>query len=202
MVGDFNCHGQHDITTDVISLPARTKAGWRLISHISNLLDKATFSLSARYVSAFLKVKFVPIFEYDKVFDIYKKVYPAELQESLQITATLIERLSQRCRQEGIAFLVLLIPSEEQVRPALWQDYVRSRGGALSAVDYDLRNPQLKLIQALSSDKIPYIDLLPYYRAQRGVERFYYPRDRHFNVNGHRLAGSILSDQLGKILPR
>ncbi|NTV29771.1 MAG: hypothetical protein HGA80_06810 [Candidatus Omnitrophica bacterium] len=193
---DFQCTGR---TEGLAKMPLRTvvaRPAWRVLSGVTALLDRARFSLSLRYLSCLIKDRFLPKADYDPSLDVYKKVYPPALQESLRFTVSLIERMHRRCQQEGITFMVMMIPAPEQVQPALWQGYLRSRSKALSAEDFDLESPQQKLRQELVARGIVWVDLLTAYREAGRREQLYYPKDRHFNVNGHRLAGRILAELL------
>ncbi len=197
---DFQCEGDVDEAPKVALEPKEDKAVWRAVSAITKVLDKARFSIGLRYLSEFLKDRFLPKYEYDPSLDVYKKVYPPKLEEALRFTLFLIEKMHQRCEKEGIKFLVMLIPSPEQANPAIWRQYVRSRGGALPEEDFDLKNPQQELVKGLAARGIPVLDLGPHFIEQSRKETLYYPKDRHFNVNGHRLTGELLSERLRQYL--
>ena len=100
---------------------------------------------------------------------------------------------------------VLLIPDEFQVEDELWRA-VKDRyrpieagaGAAVGALDRD--QPQRLLAEWLERHDIPFVDLLPRFRAQAPLadsgRHLYHLRDTHLTVRGNRVAGEALAEFL------
>lgn len=123
-----------------------------------------------------------------------------ELKGCFSVAVRDLKRLKEKCLEKGIELLVVLIPEEIQVSSALQraarEDNVRNMG-ADTRLDLDLPNAMLgKELEALD---ISYIDLLGVFRENSG-KRLYKPSDGHWNIEGNRLAASVLCDAILKRL--
>ena len=105
-----------------------------------------------------------------------------------------LERITILCRQNDVEFRIVSIPSMEQVNfpTDLGSEYRR-----------DL--PQRYLSEFAASHSVPFLDLLPGLALVRDSGReIYYPADGHFNNEGHRVVGGLLSafftQQPGRVL--
>ena len=96
-----------------------------------------------------------------------------------------LQAMADLCSQRGISFAVAAIPYLEQVR----EENLQGPG-------YDLRYPQLHVERFCAERGIPYLDMLPPFRAarQESGTSFYCATDPHFNDAGHALAGHLLAD--------
>jgi hypothetical protein len=171
-----------------------------MLEALASGLHQAKFSLSLRFLGVLIQDKLLPNLVYERAFDIYKKDYGPALKESLRVTAALIQKMDQRCRKEGIKFLVMLVPALEQVQPAQFQQYIRAKRGALAEEDFDIGIPQKLLRRELADRGVQFLDLWPYFDNPQDREKLYYPKDRHFNVRGHFRTGQILADKLEPLL--
>ncbi len=66
---------------------------------------------------------------------------------------------------------------------------------AMQGAAWDLEQPNVRLGELLTELGIPYLDLLPVFRAADGASLFF-PIDRHWNEQGHELAGKAIVDWL------
>jgi len=95
--------------------------------------------------------------------------------------------------QKNAKFLVMLIPDEYQVYPALLQE-AANRLGHQSA-DYQVDLPQTQLSQFFQAHQIAYLDLLPIFQ-QHNNEVLYRLQDTHWNIEGNQLAAKALAEYL------
>ncbi len=109
--------------------------------------------------------------------------YPEFAVTARQTTLEALERITKLCRQNDVEFRIVSIPSMEQVNfpTDLGKEFQR-----------DL--PQRYLSEFAASHSVPYLDLLPGLASVRDSGReMYYPADGHFNNEGHRVVGGLLS---------
>lgn len=104
---------------------------------------------------------------------------------------------------KGVDWVVMIIPDEFQVNDRIWnQVAVELPGGE---VEIDRSRPQKILRAWLEQQGIPYVDLLPVFRAvppmKDGLRHLYHKNDTHFNTRGNRTAGEALATFLTKKYP-
>lgn len=105
-----------------------------------------------------------------------------------QITLQLIERFASEARSHGAAPLLVIIPEACQVHDDLCEGRPERSGSTL---------PQDRLRATAARTGLAVLDLLPAFRdqARQGV-RLYFPRDLHWNEEGHRLAAELVAGEL------
>jgi hypothetical protein len=91
----------------------------------------------------------------------------------------------------GADCLVVLIPDETQVEPALQAEVARAWDRPLGALAFS--RPTRLVAAALARAGIATVDLLPAFQAAAKQERLYKPRDTHWNLAGNRLAASEIA---------
>ena len=93
-------------------------------------------------------------------------------------------------------FAVMLIPDEYQVSDRVWQTVRDGLGQETMERD----RPQERIIAWLQEQGIPYLDLLPVFRAVSalpdGQRHLYHLRDTHINARGNRVVGEALAEFL------
>lgn len=104
---------------------------------------------------------------------------------------TAIQRIAA---SQGIGSLLVLIPDEMQVNPALQQAAVRTLGLTDGDMDFDL--PNRLLTRALRQAGIAYLDLLDSFRAASRRLSLYKPQDTHWNIAGNQLGAEVIADHL------
>lgn len=117
-----------------------------------------------------------------------------------------ISRIHSLAARKSIPVLVVLLPTEMQVNPAL-QGRLLERdayrwlgelvGGPLAF--YDFAMPQSLLVERFAARDIPTVDLLPAFAAH---ERCLYLNDTHWTPEGHRLAASVVLPRVAELLTR
>jgi lysophospholipase L1-like esterase len=113
-----------------------------------------------------------------------QKSYPEIAVKSKDLSLETLNRIWKICNENTIRLMIITIPFKEQV-------YSSQESG----VDYDINLPQ-KYIEDFSKRRsILYLDLLPLLRAElkAGAKDIYYQYDEHFNEDGHRIVGNLIS---------
>lgn len=105
-----------------------------------------------------------------------------------------VARMKQICDARGLDLMVVLIPDEMQVDPALQAQVVGSFAGHPSDFDFELPNRRLR--EDLDRRGVAYLDLLAPFAAAGRERRLYRPRDSHWNIAGNRLAADLIRDAL------
>lgn len=100
-------------------------------------------------------------------------------------------------------FVVHILPSELQVDDDQWQEILQGIDG--SELIRDL--PQRRITAWLEAEDIPYLDLLPTFRARcaphrRGKEHCYHLQNTHFNARGNQVAGEAMAEFLSQFVER
>lgn len=118
----------------------------------------------------------------------------AALAARAEGAAAPLRQMRDLAQRAGAELLVVLIPDEIQVDPALAAEVARARGRAASAVDP--RRPTRAIAGALDASGIAYFDLGPAFVAAARDSRLYKPQDTHWNLAGNRLAADLLAPAL------
>lgn len=108
--------------------------------------------------------------------------------------AQVLQRFQAEVLATGAQFLVMIIPDEFQVDDAVRRDVLERLDIESTAIHLD--RPQTRLKELLGSAGVPYLDLLPAFRAAGRSERLYYPRNTHWNDAGNALAARLLTDRV------
>jgi lysophospholipase L1-like esterase len=110
-------------------------------------------------------------------------------QESLAANGVYqIQRIQQLAAGKGIPVIVVLLPDENQINPALQDIILKDDDRAR----YDFGMPQSMLADLFAARGIPTIDLLPAFLAD---PRCLYMNDTHWTPEGHRLAAEFIADK-------
>ena len=117
-----------------------------------------------------------------------------KLADGLSRVMYFFDEISRVCKEKDIALYVVLIPDEVQIDRNLQHDVVMARHLDNDNLDFDL--PNKRLTQELQVRGIKHLDLLPAFKEVGRARRLYIPRNTHWNVEGNRLAASVLRDFL------
>lgn len=117
--------------------------------------------------------------------------------------------LQHQAAAGGATLAAIIIPRGAQVHESLYRDWVAGYTGTypdLRPEDWDVAAPDEAIRAFLQEQQIPALDLLPGFRAaaQASPEPLYFPRDGHFNEQGHQLTAELTCDWLmaGHLLPQ
>ena len=134
-----------------------------------------------------------------ETFAIYHRSPSPVVREGLARTEQALDRLMDLADRHGFRVVATLIPDVVQVEGARWQAALEQLGLQAEAVDAE--QPGRWLQAAFERRGIPVLDHAGAFRAriERG-EELYFPADRHWNRDGHRLAGTQVAELLRREL--
>lgn len=133
----------------------------------------------------------VPFYSYNVALD-------REWEEAWRLTEALIRELRRRVEERGSQLVVVIIAAPEQVYPERWERTV-SLDPTLQTLNLDLEGPNKRLASFLNQEGIPYVDLLPAFRAaaaQPGAPALHLRHDGHWTPAGHALAARVIQQYL------
>jgi len=111
-----------------------------------------------------------------------------------------LEQIRDICRQHAAELVVVIIPDELQVNPALQRGLSSQRPAGFEPGAWDTTRPNAHLSARLQASGIDVLDLYPYFVGQN--EPLYRPRDSHWNIAGNRLAARIIQKHLADYVER
>ena len=103
-------------------------------------------------------------------------------------------------REHEAALHVGLYPARFQVDAALYSQVLTLHGW--DAEQYDVTLLNSLLIEHLEHEDIAYVDLTPRFRDASETTVLYLPQNTHWNLEGNKLAASILFEELAPIVDR
>lgn len=115
----------------------------------------------------------------------------AQFEEFFAATEAVLVRLNRQVRQRGSRLVVLIIPDEFQVDPALYERLLQRFDIRRDQIELDY--PQQRLAELFEGEGIPYYDALPNLRRGTRERRLYKPLDTHWNADGNRFVGRRLA---------
>jgi hypothetical protein len=113
------------------------------------------------------------------------------------VTKAIIAQLNREVAANGGRLAVLLLPDRNQVEG----NYLAQRMQEYPAMQerqWDLDKPNRIMREFLAQEEIPVLEMLDEFRtrAEETGCPLYYPKDGHWNVEGHHLAGELLAEML------
>ena len=121
---------------------------------------------------------------------IYKKDMSTFVSDSYAGVIQLTREMSKEAERQDRELIVILAPDELQVSSEI-QDHL-AKHYLLDLSEYDLEQPQSLLIEALTSQGIRVIDLLPHFQQAKDSGDLYIQYDTHWNEAGNRLAAEAI----------
>lgn len=118
----------------------------------------------------------------------------AAFEELLNRAAAEVIELAAEVERSGARCVVMVIPDQYQVDPALVAEVLANSGRSVD--DYDLDRPQRRLTEVLGAAGVEVLDLLPVFRAHASDGPLYRPSDTHWNRRGNELAAHALAKRL------
>lgn len=128
---------------------------------------------------------------------VYAAEYPPEWEEAWAVTKAIIAQLNREVTANGGRLVVLLLPDRNQIEG----DYLAwalQKYPAMQERAWDLDRSNRIVREFLAQEGILGIEMLNEFRARadEAGRPLYYPRDGHWNVEGHHLAGELLAEKL------
>ena len=109
-----------------------------------------------------------------------------------EVTGALLARIDSAAAARGAATLFALVPSIEEVDPAVLRD--RTRAFRIDSASLDLEQPDRRMAAELRSRRLPFVSLLEPLRAAQGRGVSLYGRaDPHPSAEGHRVMWNALA---------
>ncbi len=90
----------------------------------------------------------------------YIEEYPPEWENAWEITKALILKLAKELETDKIGFLVVVIPSEFEFRPDIWNK-ILDEHPQMKTIKFDLKKPERILSKFFEANKIDYLLLRP-----------------------------------------
>ena len=119
----------------------------------------------------------------------YRTEYLPRTVERVEMVERLFKEMKKLTDARGVGFLVLMIPTREQVYPDEfpWDDPPYS--GAV-----DLEKPQRIFGEFFAANGIDYVDPLPDLREAASRQPLYFLEDQHLTPAAHELVGRVLAE--------
>ncbi len=127
----------------------------------------------------------------EALLHVYYPEYLARTQELLDGTEKLLLAMNTLAKKHGSILIPIMIPELIQIDHNAIPDFVSLPDG----LDFD--KPQRVLSKFFQENNIAFIDLLPVMREHADM-RLYFPKDRHWTPEGHRLASEAIAGFLRK----
>ncbi|MGH7908378.1 MAG: hypothetical protein ACRENW_00840 [Thermodesulfobacteriota bacterium] len=130
---------------------------------------------------------------------LYGEKYTPEWENAWAVTKALILEIAKELETNKIRFLVVVIPSEFEFRPDIW-DKTLNENLWMRSLEFDLKKPERILSSFLKANGIDYLLLRPgfeKYTKETGKDlHFHYIYDNHWNANGNVVAGQLIYSKL------
>lgn len=113
-----------------------------------------------------------------------------------RLTAGRIEALASLCRAREIPFLLAEAPQRAEIDPQAQAWLATQLAGRTAPLDFDGERRYLDHVAKRIG--VPRVDPIPAFRAGFPRDRdYWFHRDGHLNVPGHRLMGEVLAEAIG-----
>lgn len=118
------------------------------------------------------------------------------LEDGWATVADELVRVREAAERLQAPVLVVLVPDELQVVPAVLKATLETPDPPLRAEDHDIDQPERAWLAACERARLQVLDLLPVFRAQPDPARLYLPNDLHISPEGHRVAAEAIAAAL------
>jgi hypothetical protein len=127
---------------------------------------------------------------------LYREPPDAETRAGWNVLFALIRELREDVESRDATLVVMLVPSVVQVYGELWNRFARRFRAA--GMSLDPLAPNRLVAETLGREGLAVIDpLSELRRAGRTNPHLYFPQNRHWTADGHRLAAEVLGRELG-----
>lgn len=161
---------------------------YRLIWFANNEDDESS-KIRGRWILPFSKS-----LKYNKTYNLLDKNKSKEKREILAYTYQKLSSLSKELKKREIEFIVILIPTKEQVYSAYFNNLINN--SKIKKDDINLEFISSYLFK-ISSTRFKLIDVLKHFRKKK--EMLYFERDEHLNKFGHDYLARIIAECKTKI---
>ena len=128
---------------------------------------------------------------------LYAEDYPPEWEEAWAVTKAIIAQLRREVEADGAQLAVVVLPDRHLVEGDYLAWALRTYP-AMRDREWDLDKPNRIMRAFLEEQGIPYLEMVDEFRqrAEETGRPLYYPRDGHWDVEGHHLAGERIAEWL------
>lgn len=178
------------------TLPVPLKTWLRRYSHVYALG-------TSRYQDLKIWLGIFPGIVLPRQIELHRVAEPAAVRDAWQRTGMWLGRMAELLNARGKDFVVVVIPTDYQVRAEKWRGLRRFY--RLPAEGYSVNRPQEVLRDLCRRRGLKCLDLLPALRAEDGRRGPLYYQMVHWNAAGHGLAAELLAEYLisgGFVVPR
>lgn len=169
------------LVRDAVPGLARAMVRWGLIEPGQEEIDAA------------LPPDYIPV-----TYGVYRRPPDQAWQDAFTLTNAIIRELDREVTaQSGARLAVAVLTAQEQVYTDLWNSLV-DRYTPMRDVEWDLEQPNRMVHGILDGANIPYVDLLPAFRAraEQPSELLHFRHDGHWTPAGEQLAADMIYDFL------
>jgi hypothetical protein len=112
-----------------------------------------------------------------------------------------LQQLQAEAAAQHIPLAMVIIPAGPQVHPVLYEALVSKKEKqhkGLGGVEWDISAPNRAISGFLAHQNIPGLDLLAPFQgyAQTHPDLLYFPKDGHFNAQGHQITAELICQWL------
>ena len=121
---------------------------------------------------------------------------PDNMRDAARFTAEYLTAFARELRGGGKRFLVVLIPTREQVSDEKWN----AAGAKGPCPTPDRFGTYTRFADSLRKNGVDVLDLTEPFRQRyrRTGEKLYFDLDTHWNARGHALAAELIADRLSR----
>lgn len=134
---------------------------------------------------------FIPV-----AYGVYRDPLSADWTNAVELTGALLDALRAEAETLNAPLAAVIVTAPEQVYPDRWQQRLDDNP-AMAADAWDLEQPNRLAAGLFEHADVPFLDLLPAFRAQAEAgELLHLRRDGHWTAAGERLAGEVTAGWL------
>ena len=127
---------------------------------------------------------------------IYNTEQTQALTQGWRVVESVLERYKREANGGGARAMLLIIPSKWQVHAEDWAAFIEEND-IDDEGDWDLEQPNERLVRIARRHELPVLDLLPKLReAAEDGKRLYYREDVHWTPEGHAVAADALDEYI------
>jgi lysophospholipase L1-like esterase len=108
-----------------------------------------------------------------------------------------LEKLAATCRDHGVFLVLTIIPCNYQMDTEAWEKLLQT--AQVDGKDYDIMQPNRFIMEWAKQNGVPCLDVAEVLNKDAQPKRFFIPNDRHFNTEGHRVAGEAIAQWLTQL---
>ena len=126
-------------------------------------------------------------------YGVYRDPLSDDWTNSVELTGALVSELRGEAEKLGAPLAAVVLTAPEQVYPERWQKRLDDNP-AMAAYTWDLEQSNRLAADLFQQENVPYLDLLPVFRAQVELgELLHLRQDGHWTPAGERLAGEAVA---------